>query len=318
MLGTAAFGQSLLQTFGSGANSFSIDFVEIGNPGNAADTTGYGSVAYTYKLGKYEVSRDMVTKANAEGGLGITLADMSTYGGNGVNRPATGISWIEAARFVNWLNTSTGGQAAYKFDGSGNFQFWNSGDPGYQASNLLRNSLAKYWLPNTDEFYKGAYGSPAGAWYSFATGSNSVPTPVAAGNTDGTAVYDQGMGGPADITNAGGLSAYGTMAQGGNALEWSETMGDGNNANTPASDFRSYLGDAWWADSTGIAAASTRDSASGMYALADFPMNGFRVAGVPEPSSLSLLALGGVVVAFGRRKRAAPRSGRGLNPLKTL
>ena len=27
-------------TFGSGANSFNIDFVTIGNPGNANDTTG--------------------------------------------------------------------------------------------------------------------------------------------------------------------------------------------------------------------------------------------------------------------------------------
>ena len=39
-------------TFGSGANTFNIDFVTIGNPGNAADTTGNpnpaGSVAYTY------------------------------------------------------------------------------------------------------------------------------------------------------------------------------------------------------------------------------------------------------------------------------
>ena len=27
-------------TFGSGANTFDIEFVSIGNPGNAADTTG--------------------------------------------------------------------------------------------------------------------------------------------------------------------------------------------------------------------------------------------------------------------------------------
>jgi sulfatase modifying factor 1 len=34
----------------------------------------------------------------------------------GPNKPATNISWKEAARFVNWLNTSTGGFAAYKFN----------------------------------------------------------------------------------------------------------------------------------------------------------------------------------------------------------
>jgi len=82
-----------------------MDFVTIGNPGNAADTTGSpnpaGSVAYTYNLGKHEVSRDQIDKANSAGSLGITLADMSSYGGNGINRPATGINWFEATKHVN-------------------------------------------------------------------------------------------------------------------------------------------------------------------------------------------------------------------------
>lgn len=45
------------------------------------------------------ISRDMVTKANSTGGLGIALLDMTSFGGNGVNRPATGVSWNKAARF---------------------------------------------------------------------------------------------------------------------------------------------------------------------------------------------------------------------------
>ena len=92
----------IIESFGSGANQFNMVFVPIGNPGNAADTTGSpnpaGSVAYNYNMGKYEVSRDMIIKANAEGNLEITLADMTSFGGNGANRPATGISWNEAAR----------------------------------------------------------------------------------------------------------------------------------------------------------------------------------------------------------------------------
>ena len=111
----SASAQSLLQTFGSGANQFTMEFVTIGNPNNAADTTGSpnpaGSVAYTYSLGKYEVSRDMITKANAAGSLGITMLDMRDLGGNGVNKPAAGVTWYEAAKYVNWLNTSTGGTA---------------------------------------------------------------------------------------------------------------------------------------------------------------------------------------------------------------
>ncbi len=115
-------------TFGSGVNSFTIDFVTIGSPGNPADTTGdpnpAGSMPYTYRIGKYEVPEDAVRKANTLGGLGITLDS------RGPNKPATSISWFEAAMFVNWLNTSSGSTPAYKFDSAGNFQLWAAGDPG--------------------------------------------------------------------------------------------------------------------------------------------------------------------------------------------
>ena len=103
-------------TFGSGASTFNIAFTTIGNPVNLPDTTGSpnpaGSVPYVYNIGTYDISRDMITKANNVGNLAITLQDMTSFGGNGVNRPATGVSWNEAARFVNWLNTSTGNPKA--------------------------------------------------------------------------------------------------------------------------------------------------------------------------------------------------------------
>ena len=292
---------SLLETFGSGANQFSMDFVAIGNPGNAADTTGSpnpaGAVAYTYNLGKYEVSRDMITKANSAGSLGITLQDMTSYGGNGVNRPAAGISWNEAAKFVNWLNTSTGGTAAYKFVG-GTFQLWSAGDAGYNANNLFRNSLAKYWLPSSDEWYKGAYGKADGSWSNFPNGSDNAPTAVISGTAANTAVYGQSEAtGPADITSAGGLSAYGTMGQGGNVWEWNETAIDGSN--NIVGENRVLRGGAWSYDSSFLG-ASSRPS--------QFPTNdnvdiGFRVASVPEPSALALFAvgLGGLVMMRRRR-----------------
>jgi hypothetical protein len=194
--------------FGSGANSFEIEFVSIGNPGNPADTTGNpnpaGSVPYAYRIGKYEISRDVIQKASAEGSLGLTLVDMTLFGGNGLNRPATGVTWLEAARFVNWLNTSTGSTPAYKFDAGGNFQLWAPSDPGYDASNLFRNSLAKYFLPSTDEWYKAAFYDPAeGAYWDYPTASNVAPAAVAGGTAPGTAVTNQGALGPADIMQAG-------------------------------------------------------------------------------------------------------------------
>ena len=63
-------------TFSSGGNTFDIKFVTIGNLGNAADRTGdpnpAGKVDYVYRMGKFEISEDMIDKANAEGSLGIT------------------------------------------------------------------------------------------------------------------------------------------------------------------------------------------------------------------------------------------------------
>jgi formylglycine-generating enzyme required for sulfatase activity len=277
-----------------------MDFVTIGNPNNVADTTGSpnpaGSVAYTYNLGKHEVSRDMITKANAAGSLGITMADMSSFGGNGLLKPATGISWYEAAKYVNWLNTSTGGTAAYKFSGS-TFQLWSAGDAGYNASNMFRNSLAKYWLPSSNEWYKAAYGNPNGTWNNYATGSDSVPTAVAGGTAANTAVYNNGTDGPADINNAGGLSGYGTMGQGGNVWEWNETAYDGTN-NT-AGEIRDLRGGSW-VGSLLLLDASYRDVVNPSNENVSF---GFRVASVPEPSALSLLAIGLSGLALVRRRK---------------
>ena len=281
-----------------------MDFVTIGNPGNAADTTGTpnpaGSVAYTYNLGKYEVSRDQITKANAAGSLGITMADMNSYGGNGLLKPATGISYYEAAKYVNWLNTSTGGTAAYKFV-SGTFQLWSPTDAGYDANNMYRNSLAKYVIASSNEWYKGAYGNLNGTWNNYPTGSDSIPAAVASGTDANTAVYGAQVG-PADITSAGGLSPYETMGQGGNVWEWMETAYDG--INNTAGENRVLRGGSWSEIDSVNQGASNRFGYSPSTKVYSF---GFRVAavGVPEPSALSLLAIGLSGLALVRRRKYA-------------
>jgi Sulfatase-modifying factor enzyme 1 len=170
--------------FGNGANAFDIEFVTIGDLGNPADTTGNpnpaGSVPYRYRIGKFEISEEMIDKATA-------LADLDiTHDGRGADKPATSITWFEAAEFVNWLNASTGHSPAYKFetiDGRPpvtEFALWQPGDAGYDPDNQFRNRLAKYFLPSADEWYKAAYYDPAsGEYFSFPTGSNVPPTPVA-------------------------------------------------------------------------------------------------------------------------------------------
>ena len=324
-------------TFGSGANQFTLDFVEIGNPGNAAHTgpngpvTGalsesnygpspVGSVDYTFHMGKYEISRSNIQKYNAEfgvaNGLEITLEDYANYGWygtDGADKPAV-LSWNEAARFVNWLNTSQGYHEAYKFSTSGandNIEVWAAGDAGYDALNPFRNSLAVYVLPNIDEWYKAAYYDPvADVYYRYATGSNSAPVSVASGTAPGTAVYARPylVSGTvfADVESAGGLSPYGVMAMSGNAHELMETEYDLQN-DTPSAK-RTYRG--------GWMASNSENITSDFY-LSISPSDGqggLRVAmmsPVPEPGFSGILAAAAVVLCGGQWLRVRRRCATG-------
>ena len=307
LIGTAA-----ADTFGSGPNAFSIEFVTIGNPGNAADTLArataplwpYGSVDYVYRIGKYEISRDLVAKANAAGNLGITMAEMDfVIGGPRPEMPVTGVSWNGAARFVNWLNTSEGLPAAYQFstqpgdvdyDANEDIVLWESGDPGFNSANPFRNDLARYVLPGVHEWHKAAYYDPIGIYYEYPTGSDSEPLAVASGTDAGTAVYNQSFAtGPADIMLAGGLSPFGVMGLAGNVWEWEETsFADFTQLSDPTSHASSARGERGgsWHDGSALLLSSVRthDPPSD-----GWNSEGFRIASirVPELSSLLLGAL---------------------------
>lgn len=179
-------------TFGSGADQFTITTVTVGNAGNSADiATTYnwidsqtpGSVSYNYEVMKYQVTRGMVFKFNnqndaSSGSRDITLDfgyntsttestifnphRFVTYGdttsGYKDTLPASGISALEAAQFVNWLNVDAGYSAAYKLNTNSDssdlttwsIAEWDSGDTGYLASQPFRNSEARFFLMNFD------------------------------------------------------------------------------------------------------------------------------------------------------------------------
>ena len=265
-----------------------------------------GAVGYTYEIGKFEVSEDMITKYNANFGTANNL--VITKDNHGPNKPATSVSWNEAARFVNWLNTSTGNQAAYKFTNTGvndDIALWASDDAGYDVNNKYRNSLAKYVLPSYNEWYKAAYYDPnksgGAGYYDYATGSNSAPTAVASGTGTGTAVYGQSFGqGPADVTQAGGLSPYGVMGLGGNVFEWEESSSD--LANSSGSSSRGIRGGVWYGSSFFLSSSARRS----IDPSNEYNDLGFRVASlsssappaVPEPSMMvigTLFGLGGLM-----------------------
>jgi hypothetical protein len=279
-------------TFGTGSNQFQMEFVTIGNPGNLPDNTGApnpaGAVGYTYGIGKFEVSEDMITKFNASQSLQITQHS------RGPAKPATTVSWNEAARFVNLLNTSTGGFAAYSFTTGGvndDIALWTASDTlDYDPLNPYRSKRATYVLPSYNEWYKAAYYNPSDStYYDFPNGSNTAPTAVANGTATNTAVYD-GQSGPADVTRAGGLSPYGVMGLGGNVWEWEESSYD--LANSSGSSTRGIRGGSWPDFSSDLSSSVRRlDFFLPSNELSDGV--GFRVASmsssaaaVPEPSMM--------------------------------
>ena len=322
--------QTITETFGTGASAFSIDFVEIGNLNNPAQKVivfpalsnlsgtiiqpareqEVGSVDYSYRIGKYEITRDIITRFNSLQPLQIAMGDLSNFGGHGgdiLNRPATGIIWNQAARFVNWLNTSKGYQEAYYFATTGPYDdisAWPSSSvltvtgtigtwgSNYSGSNRFRNPNAHYFLPSLDEWYKAAYGSPDGTWYEFSNGSDVAPN-ATSGGLSGFVYGGYPVSGPADVDNAGDLSACGTMAQGGNATELTESALNGHF--TSPRDYRLIMGGSWNSEG-GIRSSGLGES---LDPRDQFSLAGFRVASVPEPSSLSLLALGSLLMAIG-------------------
>jgi formylglycine-generating enzyme required for sulfatase activity len=304
LVGSASAQLATTDTFGTGVNQFTIDFTTIGNPGNAADPrhyTGYGKVDYTYRIGTYAISQNQIDKATASGLQNVTAGPWSG------DQPAANMTWYESASFVNWLNVSKGFQAAYNLSWSGStwsMALWTATDAGYDANNLYRNSLAKYFLPSENEFYKAAYGKSDGSgYYLYPTANGNPPAAVASGASAGTAVYGGQGPAPASVYAAGGPSSYGTMGQGGNVHSWQESAYDG--LNDDAQENRGFRGGYWGTS----AVALQSDTGS----VPSSPVNedsrvGFRVASVetvPEPSTYALFGLGAIgILMVMRRKKA--------------
>lgn len=290
--GVSLDAQTTADTFGSGTNTFMIDFTEVGNPGNGDDSTGFGGVSYTFRIGVYEISQDQITAATNSGLVGVTGGDWTG------SQPASGLSWYEAAMFVNWLNTSTGHQAAYNFSGT-SMSLWSPEEAWQQGGeNLFRHKDAYYFLPGEDEWYKAAYyDGELGIYYDYPTGSDMAPTSTTGGTAPGTAVFGQApTAEPADVDMAGGLSPYGTMGQGGNVWEILESAVQPPN-DDPA-ELRVLQGGAF--DNAVPTLSYQFDFGYEPYVESN--RYGFRVASVPEPSCMLLvLAFGSWAVVRRRR-----------------
>ena len=308
--------------FGTGGNQFTIDFVTISGATNP--TSGYGIVSNDYRMGVYEITNDQWNKFKAAYGT-VTGVPSDAYDTDskwtGTNVPTNCVSWYEVAQMVNWLNTSKGHQAAYKFTGTrgtGDYAFgaWSAAEAD-GGTNLYRHKDAVYYVPTEDEWVKAAYWNGT-SLQRYATKDDSSPTvwtPTGGPNSDGQAAgwnhrYAYPDNSPSTYQPWDVTAGYspeelnGTFDMMGNAAEWLENPYDDPDYGTDRStDHGLRGGSAGSSDYDDYLASSYRHT----YVSPGFEGYGigFRVASdVPEPCSLGLLALGGLGLVR-RRKRGA-------------
>ena len=224
-----------------------IEWVHVGDSGNAADLTGFGAVDYDYRIGKYEVTKTQYAQfLNAvaiddPNGLYHDFMETITRGGiirSGTageysydvkpgheNQPATFVSFWNTLRFINWLNNGkpTGAQGPTSTEDGA----YTLTPEGIEANSISRNPDAKIFLTSEDEWYKAAYykggGLEVGYWQ-YPTQSDIEPLPVPPTSDPNTANFNQAVRNLTDVgAYPGSPGPYGTYDQGGNVWEWNET-----------------------------------------------------------------------------------------------
>ena len=234
----------LLPWQASGAPEGYPETVVVGNPGNQADTTGYGAVAYIYRIGKYEVTNkeycEFLNAVNAVGEKNVLWRwQMGKKANGGItrdgepgayeyvvkegmgNKPAVLMNWYETLRFCNWLSNGKGDAGTdtgpYKFTDEWGIMTIEMPD----HATLAAGKKTQWVLASEDEWYKAAYydpekGGEGGYWMYPSKGENPPEANLGSEKAKDVGSYKDSP------------SPYGTFDQGGNVWEWNETRQSGN------------------------------------------------------------------------------------------
>jgi formylglycine-generating enzyme required for sulfatase activity len=296
---------------------------------DAFHQNGVGSVGQSFNMGKTEITNaqyvEFLNAVAADDPYGLYNENMGITGSAGGiqqygstpnytyyikppplgrsysynNKPVVFVSSADAMRFANWLHNGqpTGAEdptttedGAYTLNGAVT-------DDALAA--ITRNPGARWWLPNEDEWCKAAYYDPASeSYYDYPTGTNAVPNNNRPSNDTGNSANISGDPCPGcdvayPFTDAGAYalsrSPYGTFDQGGNALEWTETL-----ATTPPTNYRVLRGGSFNDLYYYLHAGRPFYSYKPTYEDGGSGANSFRVASsvVPEPGTALLLVTG--------------------------
>jgi len=201
--------------------------VPVGDAGNSADSTGFGSVEYAYRIGKYEVTNaEYCEFLNAEAKTDRhQLYDVRMAGGEGGiqragkpggfryktksgwnRKPVSFVTWESCARYANWLTVGDADRGPYRIDG-GRVRLPD------HAALAARRDLS-WVIASENEWYKAAYYDPeksGGGYWPFAARGGSAPKC----NLNTAAISEVGAFKSAS-------SAYGTFDQNGNLWEYLE------------------------------------------------------------------------------------------------
>lgn len=262
-----------------------IEVVPVGNPGNPSDPLndaiypGIGSVDYDFYIGTYEVTNAQyaafLNEAAASDTVGLYDRNMAITNQGGIVRngdmgsftytikpgmecmPVAYVSFMDAVRFANYLTSGDINTGVYDWGGT----------PQPPNQVIVRDQQAweagGWALPTQSEWHKAAYHQPASEggdtdhYWLYPTVTNDPPSNTLAfpdpGNTANFYDITFAIDSVERLTDVGTFSnspgPYGTYDQGGNLMEWTETIGNSGNRIIRGGDWggnRSLMQSSWF------------------------------------------------------------------------
>ncbi len=308
-------------SFGTSAAAYNL--VPIGNPGNVANPSaptgtpnvrslGGGSVAYLYEIGATEVTNSQyayflnsVAKTDTYNLFNSSMR-ISRTGSAGnwsysttpanANRPVGWVSALDTFRFANWM------QNGMPTTGVQNASTTENGVYNMALSQPIRQAGASFWIPSVNEWYKAAYYNPtlnsgSGGYMLYPVNSNSIVSGTAPGGATTASIANAYNGSINVGSYTSATSFYGAFDMAGNVSERLDTISGSS---------YTYALSHWVSP-----ASQTASNSSTTFNVASIggeqAQLGFRIAAVPEPSTIVLAGMGAASAFIGLNRKKLKR-----------